>query len=146
MANADQYRMGYLTRVIRHGAIRSAESYRTGGRRTPGPISHGTAAGYAHRGCRCAPCVEANREYWREYAKRPKTWPAWAHGRRTTYAQGCRCDKCRAANARAHAEWKARRCPVKRTPTPVEKRDAERREYHKNRYLAIKAGTWKAAA
>lgn len=86
-------RMGYLTRVIRHG--------RTAGERKPAPIVHGTRHAYERRGCRCCQCCAANRAATREYRRRPKTWPAWAHGRAPTYASGCRCALCRGANAAA---------------------------------------------
>lgn len=134
-------RMAYLTRVIRHGRIRSDESYRTGGRRKPGPIVHGTPWGYVGRGCRCEACTEAKRAAEREYAHRPKTWPTWAHGRLTTYKQGCRCEVCRGANTRAHADWKAR-CRPKPQESPLDRRRTARKEYENGRNQQIKAGTW----
>lgn len=141
----DHHRMTYLTRVIRHGPIRNAESYRTGGRRTPGPIAHGTLWAYSGRHCRCEVCTVAYLKYRSDLRHSERTWPAWAHGRTSTYKAGCRCKLCGESNARTIAEWRAKGRKEK-PPSPVQKRDAKRKEYQRNRYQEVKAGTWNPGA
>lgn len=41
------------------------------------------------------------------------------HGSRGRYAEGCRCDLCRRANAAYMAGWRTRRAPVTARPTLV---------------------------
>ncbi|GAA4762456.1 helix-turn-helix domain-containing protein [Microbacterium gilvum] len=63
------------------------------------PTTHGTASAYRH-GCRCEPCLDAVREYNREYAARQRSAavvPVDAapsadaeHGTPERYTQGCR--------------------------------------------------------
>lgn len=54
-------------------------------------LPHGTNASYA-RGCRCEPCHQAQREYYREYARRRRAEgiPAEHHGTPYGYQLGCR--------------------------------------------------------
>ncbi len=136
-ATEGRYRMAYLTRVIRHGKPKPP-------RRTPGPLVHGSAATYNHRGCRCEKCKAGHRERAVEYRRIPRTWPAWAHGRNTTYGCGCRCKSCKRAHADAQASWKATRQGGVKAMSPLDKRKAARQEYLRDRNRQIKAGTWAA--
>lgn len=92
---------------------------------------HGTANGYTNLGCRCERCRRAATEYhWRNGTagyekdtcecgglKRPQSKRCMGCHRRavmagcgtvTGYGNGCRCDLCREASARARREYRAR--------------------------------------
>lgn len=87
----------------------------------PDDPRHGTANAYMNCYCRCDACRSAWADYHRAYlhrrgvlsieqanAKRRENPPA--HGTLARYARswGCRCDACRAASARAKADYRAR--------------------------------------
>lgn len=131
----DARRMGYLTRVIRHGKPKIAP-------RKPGPIVHGTSTAYCNRGCRCVACTKFHRDACREYRHRPRTWPDWAHGRATSYDHGCRCKKCRCAKVDANARSRAKFRAARLAAIVLDRRRQARRDYLHNRYESIKAGTW----
>lgn len=78
-----------------------------------GTVRHGTSAGYTY-GCRCDECRRARNEQKADWRRRnfrkaqahsAKTRTAHqrgtanaAHGTRSRYNMGCRCDDCRAAS------------------------------------------------
>lgn len=71
----------------------------------PSKVRHGTRTGYVY-GCRCKPCVMANREWKRTWAG-DVPWDDYVGERRegmqkhgaAAYARGCRCAVCRTARA-----------------------------------------------
>jgi hypothetical protein len=67
------------------------------------PVTHGgTGTGYAHHGCRCDDCTDANTERVARRAaeRRGESPPPESHGKAATYRNwGCRCDRCSAAAA-----------------------------------------------
>lgn len=73
----------------------------------------GTRRGYWN-GCRCADCMESIREHWasqrRAKGMRKSNAPKSDHGMQSHYTNhGCRCDLCKAAQAQAVREYRARR-------------------------------------
>jgi len=78
---------------------------------------HGTRNEYAHHGCRCQPCTDANNEYYRQYnaAKAapktvPEPLPGARHGTIAGYATDrCRCQPCRDAMAQYSRERRKKR-------------------------------------
>lgn len=77
--------------------------------------AHGTSGGYCNWGCRCAPCVEANRTKQRRWrASRVELpIPNHVHGTDNGYVNyGCRCDPCTSAhtdNKRSYLASRSRR-------------------------------------
>jgi len=73
-------------------------------------VKHGGAGtAYAHYGCRCEECTEANRKrVARRRAERtaaPKDDNDPRHGSYSFYSNhGCRCDKCRSAASKTMKE------------------------------------------
>lgn len=69
-------------------------------------FTHGTIYGFQNKKCRCGACWEAEQEYRavRNANRRSsdgrgpyrKNWPCGTIG---AYRKGCKCDRCRAANA-----------------------------------------------
>lgn len=84
-----------------------------------GDERHGTISGRTNYGCTCPLCLEVARQYRsrREMAllKLAKAGELeWSdrrirHGRFRTYGAGCRCDRCKRANARYKAKYEAKR-------------------------------------
>lgn len=76
------------------------------------PVNHGTQYAWAKRKCKCSICLEARKEwYTKRNAKRrtsggprgPYGLPA-EHGTYKSYKRGCKCDLCKAANAKRAKE------------------------------------------
>lgn len=63
------------------------------------------------------------------------------HGTRHEYNLGCRCDECRAENARTHREWgNANRDHVNAYAAQWNKDNPEKRAAHVRRYRATEKG------
>jgi len=74
--------------------VRSAERVMRDGRWFHHGAPHGTASGYKHWGCRCAPCSDAKKATRRPAAKAP-AGRHYEHGTYYAYAIGrCRCEPC----------------------------------------------------
>jgi hypothetical protein len=77
----------------------------------PTPITHGTATGYTHHGCRCEACTTANTERAQQqraarYARREEA--DFKHGLSGYSNWGCRCQVCRQAQSKAYAVYRER--------------------------------------
>lgn len=74
--------------------------------------SHGTLYGYQQMKCRCADCRERKRQLrirnGQTSGERGRYGRPSSHGEALHYRRGCRCDLCRAANAQAARDLKAR--------------------------------------
>lgn len=90
-----------------------------------GPFTHGTIYGWMKMKCKCDTSSAAKRVHndarnekrrkSTDSAKGPYSQPA-DHGTKRRYSRGCKCDLCRAANAKSELE--ARK--VRTTSLPVE--------------------------
>lgn len=86
-----------------------------------GKVRHGTASGYTY-GCRCAECTKARSEQvaeWRRQnphkvrqyralasTREERGTTRAAHGTRTRYAAGCRCEACRGCQRAYQREYR----------------------------------------
>ena len=73
---------------------------------------HGTLNGYTNHKCRCVPCLDFGRNYFKEKARerREKGLPAGSrlHGTEGGYSNyKCRCEPCMKARSDYAAIWRA---------------------------------------
>lgn len=77
---------------------------------------HGTVGMYKRHSCRCEECVNAKREYSREYKRRAKlgfvTKRTARHGTIYMYrVHKCRCEPCRSKNSEYTKNYRAKHWP-----------------------------------
>lgn len=74
-----------------------------------GEVPHGTLHGYTGWDCRCDPCRDAYRGYYRKKRLLGEPPPGVPHGCLNAYTSyGCRCDLCRAAMSKYYRERRER--------------------------------------
>lgn len=82
--------------------------------------SHGTYYSFQNKKCACDICITFKEQYYiRRNSKRRKSLSGRLpyeknpnHGTRNKYRKGCRCDRCRKANAEHIRAYRVRRAPV----------------------------------